>query len=926
MEVLGVHMKKVHLESDHNRIDRLFNTFEPMQIKGSGNFSSFDCTECGILFSSIEDQRSHNEKQHKVKCSIVKSEEILVDSGSDSEQEDYDDLAYYDIEFTPKEPSQEEKTGVSFKGDSEEFESAHKVLENMMNKARTSYDVEGNKVLVKSVPKASRITIEITTVNGEKGCVGLQFHNPKKGKKSFRLTKPKREESKFLIALAEKVFKPLLKGLITGDLNESSLKKLEKRTLNKTIKSLRLKKNTYMKKKLLDCVECGKCFNSSLSFKTHKIRHEIECQQCDFTNNSKLVVEEHIQMNHKVCLANTKPPVKKADVVENCGNCNLTFTKENNTDRATEVVKKHQTECIEQYQCAQCSSRSNSKNAMVDHMESEHALADSPEYKRIKVDITEEALNKMKSLSVSEEELSKIESNKQDEKILRKRMKEDSEEINCEMDLDIDKKRKRESSKKTKKAVLSQKPENNDPNLRELPASVKPLVEEGSQEYLVKGDGPCFLRTTAAHVVGDQREGPQLARDLNTHQAEYRTIYEEKVSADFPLSITIGVQGQEKTFENSNDYFNWLQESHEAAFMWRGCVDVIAMCNMANMDIDMIIHEEGKTPEKQLFRPDHKFPWREDDPMKPPNWPVMTQGKITVLNWKNMHFNLIVGPQHMLAQYGSLTFQTLREAENRDEAAKTQGDFSLPPLQVLEKVPEDGDDKGEGYAASATVGQKPDARAGRAQGEVTSTDKHQDPKARVSKDQVLEDIRPARELGPEGSAIGQEVHPQGQATADIHTNCKLKLAEKEDEIRRLNNVIKTIKIRSQKSNEEYDNEDIEELDSEAALVSTFARRKGFVRSNPQGPATSNLSCIKCDFSTKFERELKIHMEGKHINGFICTVCQLKFTTKINLNNHQSNTHKTEAELNCNDCEFQANTGLELKKTPEYKTAQSCNWS
>ena len=380
-------------------------------------------------------------------------------------------------------------------------------------------------------------------------------------------------------------------------------------------------------------------------------------------------------MNHKVCLNSPKPSAKDEDVVENCDNCNLTFTKENNTDRATEVVKNHKIECIQQYQCDQCSLKSNTKKEINEHMEDKHAHADSPEYKRKKVDITEEALDKMKTLSVSEENQSKIETNKQDEKVLRAIIKEDDKV----MDLDIEKKRKRVCSNKRKKVVQVQKAEKTDPNLRELPSSVKPLVEDGSQEYIVQGDGPCFLRTTAAHVMGDQRDGPQIARDLNTHQAEYRSIYQEKVSADFPLTITIGVQGQEKTFLNSNDYFNWLQESHEAAFMWRGCVDVIATCNMTNMDIDMIIYEEGKAPEKQIFKPDHKFPWREDDPMKPLNWPEMTQGKMTVLNWKDMHFNLIVGPQDMLAHYGSITFQAFREAEKVAGAARTQGDISLPP-------------------------------------------------------------------------------------------------------------------------------------------------------------------------------------------------------------------------------------------------------
>ena len=81
------------------------------------------------------------------------------------------------------------------------------------------------------------------------------------------------------------------------------------------------------------------------------------------------------------------------------------------------------------------------------------------------------------------------------------------------------------------------------------------------------------FKTTAAHIVGDEKFGPQIARNLNTHELEHRKYYKEKISADFPLTITIGVQGHYKTFENSSDYFDWLQESKEAAYMWRGCVD-----------------------------------------------------------------------------------------------------------------------------------------------------------------------------------------------------------------------------------------------------------------------------------------------------------------------------------------------------------------
>ena len=115
--------------------------------------------------------------------------------------------------------------------------------------------------------------------------------------------------------------------------------------------------------------------------------------------------------------------------------------------------------------------------------------------------------------------------------------------------------------------------------------SVLPLVPKDSEEYVVRGDGPCLLRTTAAHTAGDEDEGPQIARNLNTHLSNYRYIYKEKISADFPLTIQIGVKGDTKTFKNSDDYFDWLQESNEAAYKWNGCVDVIGVCNITQMYI-----------------------------------------------------------------------------------------------------------------------------------------------------------------------------------------------------------------------------------------------------------------------------------------------------------------------------------------------------
>ena len=167
-----------------------------------------------------------------------------------------------------------------------------------------------------------------------------------------------------------------------------------------------------------------------------------------------------------------------------------------------------------------------------------HKGITTPDPKRQKTELDEEqTLKKIESLSMS-----------------------DGDEGN--MEVDIEKKRKREESVKINKEVSNRKLDRKqDPNLRELPDIVKPLVNKNNEDYVVKGDGPCLLRTVSAHISGDEHEGLQYARNLNTHLATYRPYYKEKISADFPLLVTTSVKGETKLFHTCNEYFDWLAES-----------------------------------------------------------------------------------------------------------------------------------------------------------------------------------------------------------------------------------------------------------------------------------------------------------------------------------------------------------------------------
>ena len=146
-----------------------------------------------------------------------------------------------------------------------------------------------------------------------------------------------------------------------------------------------------------------------------------------------------------------------------------------------------------------------------------------------------------------------------------------------------------------------------------------------------------------------------------------------------------------------------------------------------------------------------------------------------------------------------------------------------------------------------------------------------------------------------------------------HSECNKKLAVKDKEISKLKKIINDLQSKTEIIHEKYDNRDIDELDSEADLVSSFATKQGFKRTNPQSPSMVSSKCAKCGILFNDNDGLKIHMVTKHLQHISCETCNKKFSDKRELSSHIKKDHPTSAQLNCNDCHFQASTGPELKK-------------
>ena len=90
MEMLNVHMRNVHQESDNDRMIRVTEVVksvvqqESMHVNNVRQMNIFDCSECGLLFQTREEQNSHNQKDHasELICEVnveSKVKENLID-------------------------------------------------------------------------------------------------------------------------------------------------------------------------------------------------------------------------------------------------------------------------------------------------------------------------------------------------------------------------------------------------------------------------------------------------------------------------------------------------------------------------------------------------------------------------------------------------------------------------------------------------------------------------------------------------------------------------------------------------------------------------------------------------------------------------------------------------------------------------------
>ena len=75
------------------------------------------------------------------------------------------------------------------------------------------------------------------------------------------------------------------------------------------------------------------------------------------------------------------------------------------------------------------------------------------------------------------------------------------------------------------------------------------------------------------------------------------------------------------------------------------------------MDVDIIVYQEGTMTEVKHFCPDPEFPWNDEDTKKSSIPGKRNHPKMTILNYKDVHFKLVIEKDSMIAQSGTFSFQ-----------------------------------------------------------------------------------------------------------------------------------------------------------------------------------------------------------------------------------------------------------------------------
>ena len=205
--------------------------------------------------------------------------------------DDFDDISdNYDITMFPKNVSDAEKSGITIKGNNEEYINAHKSIKDIFRKKGERFFINNNEVCVTDVPTNKPICVEVKTKNSLSGKANLKIYDKNaKGVGTIMITKPSGSELIHAKNLAFKVIKFLLDGLISNDISQEYIDQMKRKPLKD--------------KHRIKCDCCGDLFENRNLLddhmnKTHNLESDVVCDICDTKFKSNTDMIKHKEEDH----------------------------------------------------------------------------------------------------------------------------------------------------------------------------------------------------------------------------------------------------------------------------------------------------------------------------------------------------------------------------------------------------------------------------------------------------------------------------------------------------------------------------------------------------------------------------------------------------------------------------------------------------
>ena len=465
----------------------------------------------------------------------------VEDCNIEKEVDEDDHNVYYDIEMIPKRNSSETKTGVTIKGDSSEYIEGHGKIKKMLDQKGANFLINGRGLRILDNAKNKPIKVEIKPLKGPSGKVNIKIYDINaKGRGTIMITKVSDGNLCHVKALAFKVVKYIIDGIIDGELTNEDLDNLKRNSET-------------MKTENLECDKCEKSFKTKHGLSIHaaklhgtvapskekKSNTDFKCIHCNFTFSCEMTLKDHVfqcQMNLN-CVpckeifqtevafnVHMKSKHEEIELVQSqifkCDYCDIEIVAESNLQGLKEIKSHHEIcKCKPksfadpELKCWECDFCSISELKMKRHKRDNHGITTksiSPQPKRRK----QQNIIHIEDMEIDSDDVLIQRSKMQDDKIRRKekKQKEEEEKLIEKRKIELVEKKRKDiqlkENKKTEKARLKNKVRNIRKQekeisrlkayMREIPDNCRKLLGEGFVLYPVKGDGACGPRCAAA--------------------------------------------------------------------------------------------------------------------------------------------------------------------------------------------------------------------------------------------------------------------------------------------------------------------------------------------------------------------------------------------------------------------------------------------